>query len=195
MDGGEPKRVTAGESDIHPAWSPKGSEGRVAFARESGGRLHVWVMPVGHDGISAGPPSQLTHGDADESAPAWSPDGTRIAYVAEPRELEGDVFLVPADRSAPPVPVTIGAGALRVQWYGQDGRMLVVVGRWGGAALEARLVDIAGRAVKPFSPPVIMGENTDIPDLAVSADGRWLAFARDDRQGNLYLLDRRTTRR
>jgi dipeptidyl aminopeptidase/acylaminoacyl peptidase len=38
---------------------------------------HIWRQEIG-----GGPPVQITSGDAGESAPRWSPDGTSILYVA-----------------------------------------------------------------------------------------------------------------
>jgi Tol biopolymer transport system component len=130
--GGQPRPLTTDHIDIHPAWSPIGTPGRVAFVRETGGVLHIWTVAVRSDGSPAGPPQQLTSGTADESAPAWSPDGKWIAYISEPRYMEGDVMVVGADRPTPPVAIVKGAAAQRVKWYGADGRALMVVGLWGG---------------------------------------------------------------
>jgi len=59
-----------------PALSPKGD--RIAYQRyaeRSGYR--IWVSTV----AAAGPPVQLTSGSLYQDAPAWSPDGSTIAYV------------------------------------------------------------------------------------------------------------------
>jgi len=112
LDGGEPWKVTSlphGVSSVH--WSPDGSrlalvaqagdprfivgeerKGRTPTARritrldfrddESGHvvrRAHLWVIAV-RDGAR---PRQLTSGDFDVVHPAWSPDGSRIAFAAD----------------------------------------------------------------------------------------------------------------
>jgi hypothetical protein len=128
-------------------------------------------------------------------APAWSPDGKWIAYLAEPRYMEGDIRIVAADGRSPATAITSGIGAQRVQWFGQDGRSLMVVALWGGSRLEARVIDREGRPVSSAPHAVDLGENLELPDFELSRDGRWMIFARDERQGDLLLLDTRFPRR
>jgi dipeptidyl aminopeptidase/acylaminoacyl peptidase len=45
-------------------------------------RAHLWVLPF-RPGGPAGTPRQLTSGDYDVAHPAWSPDGSRIAFAAD----------------------------------------------------------------------------------------------------------------
>ncbi len=77
-------------SSVSPAWSPDGA--RIAFtsSRALSGidaallTRNVWVM--NSDGSGAQPLTKLTV--AASSAPAWSPDGTKIAYISA-RALDG----------------------------------------------------------------------------------------------------------
>jgi dipeptidyl aminopeptidase/acylaminoacyl peptidase len=128
VDGGEATQLThAPDGATGFAWSPDGS--RIAYlspdslpraevARqkkhddaqvfEATGRLvHLWVTTV-----ATGETRELVHGTSTLSAlaidgvPQWSPDGTRIAFVASPtgllRDLRGTMSIV-----------TVATGAVR----------------------------------------------------------------------------------
>src|SRR5204863_1360278 len=84
-DGSEAHAIA--QSAGEPAWSPDGT--RIAFsstAERNGetcfddcspnGEIHV----IGADGAGE---RRLTNTKADERAPAWSPDDTRIAYASD----------------------------------------------------------------------------------------------------------------
>lgn len=69
-----------GAFDSAPAWSPDGT--RIAFesnANADGGNpehdMEIWVMDA--DGAN---PTRLTHNALHDEGPAWSPDGTLLAY-------------------------------------------------------------------------------------------------------------------
>ncbi|WUI02476.1 serine/threonine-protein kinase [Spirillospora sp. NBC_00431] len=67
--------VTGAQCDMLPERSP--DRKRVAFTRQNGGTAEAWV--VGADGGGA----EKVTGIARGSRVTWSPDGTRLAYVAE----------------------------------------------------------------------------------------------------------------
>jgi dipeptidyl aminopeptidase/acylaminoacyl peptidase len=89
-DGSAPPRsLTPGPYEAeHLAWSP-GSD-RIAFASarhdtwDLDNLYDLWVTPA--DGSSE--PERLTGCDAGYAHPAWSPDGTRLAYVLDPVPMQ-----------------------------------------------------------------------------------------------------------
>jgi dipeptidyl aminopeptidase/acylaminoacyl peptidase/CubicO group peptidase (beta-lactamase class C family) len=81
--GGTPRRLTSGQSDTAPAWSPDGS--RLAFLRD--GQVHVLAA----DG---GEPEPVTELPLGSGAPAWSPDGSRLAFTASVDPADGSGPLV-----------------------------------------------------------------------------------------------------
>jgi dipeptidyl aminopeptidase/acylaminoacyl peptidase len=132
-DGGEAIRLTDAKEDvIHPVWAPDGS--RLAFAtrvpdeaydeeddhRRKPRRItrlaykldnvgwtfdrRMQIFTVAADG--SGEPVQLTSGEWESESPAWSPDGTRIAFTSGRGEdwdidLVTDVYVMAADGGEP----------------------------------------------------------------------------------------------
>jgi len=141
-EGGEARRLTDLKEDPSElAWSPDGS--RIAFCARvrdeayeeedekrrqprrftrlnykldnvgwiGDRRQHLFVVPA--DGSAE--PKQLTDGDFEHSSPAWSPDGTRLAFVSARSEfwdleLASDVYVFDADGGGEPKRLTESDG-------------------------------------------------------------------------------------
>lgn len=90
---GEPEQITFGDfEDAEPAWRPDGVE--IAFVSnrtgEPDGNYNSDIWVVSSDPKAKGAkPRKLTVNEGPDRAPAWSPDGERIAYVSsvEPKLL------------------------------------------------------------------------------------------------------------
>jgi hypothetical protein len=109
-DGARERLLTAG---TEPSWSPRN---RIAFVRE--GDLHS-VDPNGR-GLR-----RLTTSAAIESAPAWSPEGLRLAYVA----TEGpavDLYVLDTVRRAV-APITADTFAETSPAWSADGATIAFV--------------------------------------------------------------------
>jgi hypothetical protein len=84
--GAEPRELHYEETTwkARPDWSRDAR--RVVYSSYLGRQWHqLWVMTA-----EGGDPFQLTYGTFDAVAPRWSPDGTRIAYIAN---VEGNTDL------------------------------------------------------------------------------------------------------
>ena len=186
--GGQPARVTDGPTDLVPEWTPDGRH--LLFVRDG----HVWRVPIG-EGRAAGPAAPVAPEVGDVTSAVGSGDGSLLALVRTGQAPDSrDVWVMAADGHGPPRQVTRGGRAGRVRWDGDGSAALFVTGRWDGHRLEMRRVSLADRAVTPVAPPVLFGPSLEVVDFSFSRDGRLLAFARDRRQGNVWIARARNGR-
>ncbi|HET9364025.1 MAG TPA: hypothetical protein VFP71_03460, partial [Candidatus Angelobacter sp.] len=111
-----------------PVWSPDGS--RIAFTSsgaldgsDAGFAVNIWVMNA--DGSSATPVTRLTA--AFSSNPAFSPDGSKLAFLSS-RELDGSDAFINASNLW--VAKTDGSGAIPLTRYSTQGIGSVFGGIW-----------------------------------------------------------------
>lgn len=76
-----------------PSRADDDEAGEIAFASDRAGNMDIWVMNA--DGTN---PVQLTNDPLPEVFPAWSPDGTKIAFVRGARMSgEQEIWVMKAD--------------------------------------------------------------------------------------------------
>ncbi|MFJ4167301.1 serine hydrolase [Microbacterium sp. NPDC089698] len=153
--GGEPERLTRGDADTTPVWSPDGSA--LAFLRAPQGPAQLWVLPA-----SGGEARALTALPLGAGSPQWSPDGTRIAFAApvDSAALPGEgAETILARRSAPTVADRLG--------YKADG-----AGRLGTLVQQLHVVEVATGAVT-----VLTRGRAHASDPFWSPDGSLLAYS------------------
>jgi len=166
-DGGEARQVTQDECDhTNPAWSPDGRWLAYAANPNPDADLtniaDIWVIPS----EGGAPPRRLTGSIGPAGQPAWSPDGTRIAFVGHDNACRGAtnaaVWVVPASGGAPvcltrsldrsadhhvltDVRAHPGAGGLA--WAPDGSRVFFMHGEGGNTQIAS--VAVADGAVRP----------------------------------------------
>ena len=96
------------------------ADGKIAFISHREGHSDVWIMNA--DGSN---PVNLTQG-RDCASPAWSPDGTKIAYIGDvfdDDQYGGEIWLMDADGGNPQQLTDDSGGKILVSWS-EDGRSI-----------------------------------------------------------------------
>ncbi len=170
-NGGDPR--TAADRD--PQWSPDGRW--VLF--ETGRHGNADLAVVSADGLST---NFLTNSPADEANAAWSPDGSRVAYVERsPEYFSGRLVVAEFDSSTgrfqgePRVLYTAkedrgGGWSIRRPEWSPDGKSLAIVLQDSG---WNKIDLISANGGEPRA--VTTGDAED-EDPVFSHDGRYLAF-------------------
>src|SRR5947209_1478146 len=117
--------------DVNPAWSPDGS--RIAFASDRDGTGNIYAMNADGSNVMRitsfdNQGKVFAGGPPDVSDPAWSPDGTKLAFIISSVEGFASLNVINADGSGEFKTLTT-AGRARVdpEWS-PDGTRIAFVG-------------------------------------------------------------------
>jgi Tol biopolymer transport system component/DNA-binding winged helix-turn-helix (wHTH) protein len=158
--------------EVQPALSPEGAQAAFVWDQEQGDLGDIWVKLV-----DAGTPLQLTKGPANDTNPAWSPDGRHLAFLRQSAESNG-VYVIPA-LGGPEVKLgeaTPKNDCRSLDWS-PDGKLLAVTDRSApGAPFSIYLiVKETGEKCQLTTPPA---QSLGDGGLAFAPDGKALAFIR-----------------
>jgi hypothetical protein len=117
-----------------------------------------------------------------ELAPAYSPDGSRIAYFSNRRGAEPETIWTMASDGSNATPLTEdGRVSVYPRWTG-DGQSLIFMSRMGANQSELRRVPFAG-----MKPEILeSSERFAVPWGDIASDGR---MAYSDNTGKAHILD------
>jgi TolB protein len=125
--GGGPKNITNNPAaiDDDPDWSPDGR--KIVFTSHAITDNHInsttaEIYVINADGT--GIPVRLTNNVEEERAPAWSPDGTRIAFMCRRGGLDFEICVMNADGTSQVQLTDNTVGDLTPSWS-PDGQKIV----------------------------------------------------------------------
>ena len=157
-----PSRVAAGSLIFSYGLSPKGE--RSVFEA----RGDIFTAPV-----EKGPVRNLTNSsNAHDKLPAWSPDGSQIAFISD-KTGEEELYIVTQDGSKPAEQLTSGGKAMRyAPAWSPDGKLIAFSDKDGKVyaltVADKKLVEIAD------------SKRGLVLDYAWSPKGNYLAFSMQD---------------
>jgi Tol biopolymer transport system component len=175
-------------SAAYPAFSADGN--RLAYSERGVSKDDVYHIYARR--VPTGAVTQLTTGEANDISPAWSPDGTRIAFlrvdngkaqlltIPSAGGAETRIAEFPAAESEQPLPA--------LSWS-HDGRTLAAVIGGEKQAAGIALISVSNGALRRVTTPPQGSDGDWSP--AFSPDGSKLAFARGSggEAQDLYLAD------
>jgi Tol biopolymer transport system component len=166
-DGSNPHSITENDvADWGPCWTP---DGRVSWNSEvdvGGGGFHLWVANA--DGSD-----QHSLGDVLIEYPAWSPDGSRVAFMAQEPDASGsnpdyNVWVMDADETDPQR-LTDTPGEDGWPAWSPDGTMIVFA--------SAR--DDTGGSLGPLQHLYLMNADGSNQHLLIDAFGQFADWSPD----------------
>jgi Tol biopolymer transport system component len=163
--GGRPRKLTSGESDEAPAWSPSGDW--IAFDRRiAGTNYDLFAVNALTRKLR-----RLTHDHAQQTNPSWSPDGSRLAFAEQQRNGRWGVFIMRLDGSGRKRVTASDMSAQEPAWS-PDGARIAFIKQGLDSALLA-VIDVAGRA----RPTILSRRRLFASKPAWSPDGTSIAFS------------------
>jgi serine/threonine-protein kinase len=170
IDMGGPLNIDPGGGNPGWALSPDGRRLAIGLATASGGDIWVKDLPNG-------PLSRVTFDSVPELRPRWLAGGRAISFVAM-RDSAGELRQVNADGTGGEQVLARHPDVVYEGQVSPDGQWIVTRVRGGGSQ--------AGRNIVGFhrgdsaAVPLVAGEAFDESALALSPDGRWIAYESDE---------------
>ena len=173
-----------------PAWAAfPGQNGKIVFESDDwwDGVREISVMNRDGSGRTNLTTNNWTDNPADDFAPAFSPEGSQIAFTHDPWDGDADIYLMDADGSNQ-TRLTNSPTKDSEPAFSSDGTKIAFVSDRDGNA-EIYVMDAAPES-DTNNPQRLTNDPGNDNDPTFSADGSRIAFT-SDRDGNaeIYVMD------
>ena len=160
----------------NPAFSPDGT--RLAIDIFDGKQSDIWIYDWMRDTLS-----RLTFDPTEDVRPAWTPDGSRIAFSSKRRDgIRLNLYWQRADGAGEATPLTESANDQFAGSWHPTGRFLAFLElnqQTAPASSDVMVLPVEGGEAtgwKPGTPTAFLKTPQNESTPVFSPDGRWLAY-------------------
>jgi len=150
--------------------SPDGRQAAVVLTDQATGTPDVWILD-----LARGTRTRFTLDAGGEAAPAWSPDGRRIAFSADRRSREFDLYAMDVGGRGEPHAILESDRSKFLSDWSPDGLEIAFIQEGEGTRGDVWVVPFSGGAPRP-----VLQTRFEEGEARWSPDGRWMSYVSDE---------------
>ena len=153
-------------------WSLAPDGTHLAIGISDGSRSSIFIKQMGDVA-----PSRLTFDGSDDARPRWTPDSKAVTFISS-RNGKYEIFQANANGIGGERVIASAQEPLLEAQYSSDMQWLVL--RLGNGTTHSRDIHVMRVGVDTLPRPLIASPDYDESALALSPDGKWIAFQSEE---------------